>query len=96
MTFTASELKRIQSDLARFMERRRPPVEVRGQVDLLHRIDGQSVVIYEIRPDWQDPATKTETPLAKATFVRTQDAEARTFAEFLAVVDRDELCCFFG
>lgn len=38
-----------------------------------YRISGQSVELFEIRPDWQDKTKKTETPVAKATFVRTRN-----------------------
>ena len=115
MAFSELELKRCERDLARFLERRRPPPHIRPQLDLGYRIKGQSVEIFEIRPDWRNPAEKMETPVAKATFVRTQDSwriywmrrdlkwhgyepnyEARSLAEFLAIVDRDEYCCFFG
>jgi hypothetical protein len=73
MAFSELELKRYERDLARFMERRRPPPHIRPQRDLGYRIKGQSVEIFEIRPDWRNQAKKMETPVAKATFVRAQD-----------------------
>jgi hypothetical protein len=74
MAFSELELKRCERDIARFMERRRPPPHIRPQLDLGYRIAGQSVEIFEIRPDWRNPAEKMETPVAKATFVRTQNS----------------------
>jgi hypothetical protein len=74
MAFSELELKRCERDLAHFLERRRPPPHIRPQLDLGYRIKGQSVEIFEIRPDWRNPAEKTETPVAKATFVRTRDS----------------------
>jgi hypothetical protein len=84
-------------------------------VDLTHRISRQSVEIIEVWPVFRNPAEKYESPVAKATYVRTRDRwrafwmrrdlkwhgyppkpEVATFAEFLALVDRDEYACFFG
>ena len=95
MAFNDIERARIERDIANFMERRRPPPH--------------------IRPEWQNPKQKMEHPVAKATFVRTQNlwrvfwmrsdlkwhsyepnAVVRSLDAFLAVVDRDEYCCFFG
>jgi hypothetical protein len=115
MALTELELKRCERDLDKFLERRRPPVHVRPQLDIGYRISGQSVEILEIRPDWRDKSIQRERPVAKATFVRTvnawrvywmrsdlkwhgyePNAQVRSLAEFLAVVDADEYCCFFG
>jgi hypothetical protein len=115
MAFSELERKRYERDLARFMERRRPPVHIRPELDLEYRFDGQSVEIFETRPDRRDRTAKGEAPVAKATYVRTQDywrvfwmrrdlkwhayepnAKVRSLADFLAVVDRDDHCCFFG
>jgi hypothetical protein len=65
--------------------------------------------------DWLDPSKKSESPVAKATFVRTQNLwkvfwmrrdlkwhgydpnpEVSSIEAFLAVIDRDEICAFFG
>ena len=78
MAFTEFELKRWEVELDRFIEHRRPPLHIRAQLDFGYRIDGQSVMIFEIRPDWQDPTVKREFPVAKATHVRTKD-EWRVF-----------------
>lgn len=54
-----------------FMAKRRPPPEIRPRLDLAFKIEGQSVTIYEVRPYWRDPTQTTESPVAKATFVRS-------------------------
>jgi Protein of unknown function (DUF3024) len=74
VALTELETKRCERDLARFLERRRPPVHIRPQLDLGYRINGQSVEILEIRPDWRDRSVVRERPVAKATFVRTINA----------------------
>jgi hypothetical protein len=74
MAFSDLELKRCERDLARFMERRRPPPHIRPRLDLGYRIKGHSVEIFEIRPDWRNEAEKREAPVAKTTYVRTQNS----------------------
>jgi hypothetical protein len=56
-----------------FMQRRRPPPQIRPKLDLGFRVTGQSVEIFEIRPAWQGrPDEKHELPVAKATYVRAR------------------------
>jgi hypothetical protein len=43
---------------------------MRAQLDIGYRIEKQSVIIFEIRPDWMDPKKKVENNVAKATFVK--------------------------
>lgn len=73
MAFTELELKRCEKPLTAFMARRRPPVHVRDKLDIGYRISGHRVEIFEVRPDWKHPTAKYETPVAKATFVRTKN-----------------------
>ncbi len=55
------------------MQRRRPPPLIRPKLDLGYRVTGQSVEIFEIRPPWRDlQKEKRESPVAKATYVRTR------------------------
>ncbi len=55
-----------------FLEKRRPPENIRHELDLDYKIDKQSVVIYEIRPRWDNKTEKIESPIAKTTWVETQ------------------------
>ena len=73
MAFTKEETKEIETAVSTFLEQVRPPEHLRNQVDITYRIEGQSVEIIEVRPYWQDASRKIETPIAKATYVRTQD-----------------------
>lgn len=73
MALTQLERARCERDLAKFLECRRPPPHVRPQLDIGYRIAGQSVEIFEVRPDWQNPNEKMEHPVAKATFVRARN-----------------------
>lgn len=115
MAFTTEQTASIESAMADFLIKRRPPEEIRDKLDLGWRIEGQSVVIYSIRPSWRDESQKIEEPAAKATFVCTTNRwkiywqradlkwhsypllpEAVLFDEFLAEVDEDSACCFWG
>jgi hypothetical protein len=70
VALTLLEKMRCERDLAKFMEHRRPPPHIRPKLDIGYRMSGQSVEIFEIRPDWQNPKETMEHPVAKATFVR--------------------------
>jgi hypothetical protein len=72
MAFSEFERKRHERDLRRFIEARRPPPHIRPKLDLGFRIVGQSVELFEIRPDWQKPSVIRESSFAKATYVATR------------------------
>ncbi|BCS94407.1 hypothetical protein DSLASN_00390 [Desulfoluna limicola] len=74
MALTEFEIKRIEKLVGQFIEKKRPAPHLRDQVDLAFRMDRQSVVIYEIRAKWDDPATKIESPIAKTTYTKTTKA----------------------
>ena len=56
MPFTEFETASIVAAMSDFMAKRRPPPDIRDKLDLAYRIEGQSVVIFEIRPFWRDPS----------------------------------------
>ena len=72
MALAELERKRCEKALIDFMARRRPAPHIREQLDIGYKIEGQSIEIFEIRPDWKDASVRQESPVAKATFVRTQ------------------------
>ena len=55
-----------------FLDRKRPKESIRSKVDLSYTIEKQSVIIFEIRPDWRRPKEIVEIPIAKATYVMTK------------------------
>lgn len=55
-----------------FLDKHRPQEEMRDKLDFGYSIENQSVVIFEIRPHWQRKGEKIECPIAKATWVNTQ------------------------
>lgn len=70
MAISEFETKRCEKELEKFLSVRRPPPHIRDQVDLTYRIENQSVEIFEIRPQWDNPARKIEIPIAKSTYVK--------------------------
>jgi Protein of unknown function (DUF3024) len=72
MALNDLEKKRWERDTEKFLARRRPPPHIRPELDIGYRISNQSVEIFEIRPHWQHRDTTLETPVAKATFVRSK------------------------
>ena len=73
MALAEIEQARVRKAMDAFMQVRRPPPHVRPELDLGFRVSGQSVEIFEIRPRWRvPPGEKHESPVAKATFVRTR------------------------
>jgi hypothetical protein len=72
MTLSEFEIKRCEKLVGQYVENRRPPAHIRNELDLDFRIKEQSVEIFEIRPAWREPSIKIESPVAKATYVKTQ------------------------
>lgn len=55
------------------LQKRRPPEDMRHQVDLNYRIEDQSVLIFEVRSRWDNKAEFFESPVAKTTWVKSQN-----------------------
>ena len=72
MAFEAEEKASIIKALEDFIEKHRPSEEMRDELDLAYRIEGHSVIIFDIRRHWQNKSEKIEEPIAKTTWVRTQ------------------------
>ncbi len=73
MAFGEFEIRRIERELEKFLEKRRPPADIRNEVDLNYRIEDQSITIVEIRPNWRDSSIIVEMPIAKTTYVKTNN-----------------------
>ena len=73
MAFTPTELATIHRALDGFLAIRRPPPDMRHLLDLEARIQGQQVVLLEVRAAWQKPTEKIECPIAKASYIRNLD-----------------------
>ena len=54
-----------------FLQRKRPPLHIRPQLDIDYTIENQSITIFEVRPKWRQPEVIEHLPVAKATYVKT-------------------------
>lgn len=74
MAWSEFEHRRIEKRVGQFVERRRPPPNLRDQVDFAFRLEKQSVVLFEVRPSWRgSPGESIEQSVAKATYVKARD-----------------------
>jgi hypothetical protein len=73
MAFSEFEIKRREKAIEKFMAKHRPPAHIRNKLDFGSRIENQSVEIFEIRPQWNNPSNKMEAAVAKALYVKTQN-----------------------
>jgi hypothetical protein len=48
----------------------RPPEHIRSKLDISYRIDNQSIILFEIRPLWQDKTQYGNYDFAKTTFIK--------------------------
>jgi len=51
-----------------YIARARPPKEIRDQLDINYRIDNQSIILFEVRPAWNNKTTYATHDFAKTTF----------------------------
>lgn len=73
MSFNPFHLREIQSNLTLWLEEKRPPVELRDEVDLQYTIKDQNIILEEIRPSFMDPSKILTVPFAKITFVNSKN-----------------------
>jgi hypothetical protein len=73
MAFTDTERASNLSSLKWFLGERRPPEYIRPQLDIGYAITGQTVDIFEIRPDWQDQNVIRHRPVARIKYVKSQN-----------------------
>ena len=71
MELSEFEIKRCERELDKFLLAKRPPAHIRKELDYGYRIEKQSVILFEIRPEWRNPKNILEFPFAKSTYVKT-------------------------
>ena len=70
MAVSEFEIKRMEKVMEAYLEKIRPPVHIRNELDIAYRIENQSVELFEIRPAFQKPDQKIEHAIAKSTYVK--------------------------
>lgn len=71
MPIDALQTVEIIEVMENYLSRNRPPEHIRKQLDLGYKIENQSILIFEIRPQWNNSDIIIEHPAAKTTFVKT-------------------------
>ena len=72
MAFSEIEINKYKIQLEDFINLRRPPVEIRDQLDIEYSIKDQSIEMFEIRPQFQTKEI-IHIPIAKATYIRKEN-----------------------
>ena len=66
-------LESFEARIKQFMENRRPPVEIRDQLDLGYSFINNVLIIFEIRSRWNNPTEKHDSPVAKARYITSRN-----------------------
>ena len=62
-----------ESTIKNYVEWLRPEnLEIRKQVDIGYSYDGKTIILFEIRPDWQDQKKKQKFEFAKARYYKSR------------------------
>ena len=72
MAFNEIGLQKIKKEVGGLC-RKRSPEELKDQLRFDYKIEKYDLIIYEIRPRWDNPAEITEMPIAKLTFVLSRN-----------------------
>ena len=72
VAFSEFENKKHERLIRRYLETRRPPPHIRNELDLGYRQTGQSIELFEIRPQWRQPEKQIEHAIAKTTYVKSK------------------------
>ena len=56
-----------------YIEKIRPPENIRTQLDIGYTIENQSLLLVQITPDWSNPIERREYVYAKATFIKSKN-----------------------
>ena len=56
-----------------YIAKNRPPKKIRKDLDLSYKIEDQSIIIFEIRPQWDNREIIREHLVAKTTFVKAKN-----------------------
>ena len=62
-----------EKSLEQFIDKRRPPIEIRDKLDIGYSYENQVVEIFEIRPRWNNPSEKLNIKIARAKFIKSKN-----------------------
>lgn len=61
-----------EKTIQEFLEKRRPPKEIRSQLDVGATYENSVVEIFEIRPRWDNPKEILHLPVAKSKYIKSK------------------------
>ncbi|MEF1285833.1 DUF3024 domain-containing protein [Vibrio sp. M250220] len=112
MAFSEFEHARYSKVLNTFIHSVRPPTHSRQSVDIEGKLTNQTIEIIENRARWDRPTETLSHPIAKITYIRTQqcwrlswmraNGKWEKYDEFdhleyaLEAVKKDQYGCFWG
>lgn len=72
MSLSEFENEAVDMAVRDYVARRRPPEHLRDRLDLAFTWDGSDVILFEVRPRWDDPSVKIHEHLARAKYVKSR------------------------
>lgn len=60
-------------EIADALEKMRPPVNVRHKLDIGYTFEKKTILLFEKRPSYSNPAEIMESPFAKIKFIKTKN-----------------------
>lgn len=72
MALSPEQMQECLRAVGEFIEKRRPPPEIRSQLDFRAHIRNFTVDLVEVRPVWNNPQESRETPIARIRWVASQ------------------------
>ena len=70
MTLSEFEIKRYEKPIKAYCASKFP-AHIRNELHLDYAIKDQSIILFTVRPQWDDPTKITESMFAKATYVKS-------------------------
>ena len=58
--------------IADYIQAKRPPIELRKQLDLGYSFENNEIILFQIRPVWDEHIKKVEYPYARCKYVKSQ------------------------
>lgn len=73
MSLDLSNIVDIIEVMENYIAKIRPPEHIRDKLDIAYKIENQSVILQEIRPDFKNPEKYFESDYAKATYIKSEN-----------------------
>jgi hypothetical protein len=66
-------MQTLEHEIKKNIDSIRPPAEIRDKLDIGYTFRSNSLMIFEIRPKWDNHFVKTNSPIAKARYIKSKD-----------------------